>query len=244
VGASRFFVDGIYGEGASVVLDRADAHKILRVLRLNAGDAIRIVDSSGTEFDAALANGSEPLEARLGAPVVRDNANPRVRLTIAQGIPKGQKMEFVVEKASELGVAALLPFTSERTIVRESGANKVERWRRIAKSSAEQSGRRQILEVADPMPFSALLERFSAYDVVLFPWEASAPSPLRTMLPPLLEKGREALAIIGPEGGFAHTEAAAAEAAGATVVSLGTRILRTETAGLYIASVIDFLTAT
>jgi 16S rRNA (uracil1498-N3)-methyltransferase len=243
VGASRFFIDGIYEEGATVAFERGDAHKIVHVLRLEPGDRIRVVDSSGSEFDATIAGDAHGVLARIGPRLARDaNAQP-LQLTLAQAIPKAQKMEFVIEKASELGVTALLPFTSERTIVRELGANKIERWRRIAKSSAEQSGRRQILDVADPLEFSQLLERFAAYDAVLFPWEATEPAALRDSLPPLLNGAHRVLAVIGPEGGFSHDEASAAAAAGASVISLGRRILRTETAGLYLAAVVDFLTA-
>jgi 16S rRNA (uracil1498-N3)-methyltransferase len=243
VGASRFFIDGIYEEGATVAFERGDAHKIVHVLRLEPGDGIRVIDSSGSEFDATIAGDAHNVLARIGSRVPRHTDAHPVRLTLAQAIPKGQKMEFVIEKASELGVTALLPFTSERTVVRDFGTNKIERWRRVAKSSAEQSGRRQILDVADPLAFSQLLERFAAYDAVLFPWEASEPAPLRTSLPPVLNGARRVLAVIGPEGGFSHDEASAAEGAGASVISLGPRILRTETAGLYLAAVIDFLTA-
>jgi len=243
VGAPRFFVDGIYEEGATVALERGDAHKIIHVLRLEPGAGIRVIDSSGSEFKAIITGDAHPMLAQIGPRVMRDADASPVQLTLAQAIPKAQKMDFVVEKASELGVTVLLPFTSERTIVRDFSANKIERWRRIAKSSAEQSGRRQILDVADPLEFPQLLERFAAYDAVLFPWEASEPAPLRDSLPPALNGAHRVLAVIGPEGGFSHDEASAAADAGASVISLGRRILRTETAGLYIAAVVDFLTA-
>lgn len=240
--APRFFVDGVFAEGATARLERSDAHKIIRVLRLGAGDVIRVVDSSGSEYTATLTGDAQRLDARLDSRVERQRAADAVTLTIAQAVPKGQKMEFVVEKASELGVAAILPFTSERTIVRDFGTNKVERWRRIAKSAAEQSGRSSILDVEDPVSFEALLGRFTQFDAVLFPWEASVPQPLRDVLPALLDGAKDVLAVIGPEGGFSHDEAQAAQEAGACVVSLGSRILRTETAGLYVATVVDFLT--
>ncbi|MBV9270791.1 MAG: 16S rRNA (uracil(1498)-N(3))-methyltransferase [Candidatus Eremiobacteraeota bacterium] len=242
--ASRFFVEGIYEEGATVALDCGDAHKILHVLRLGTGDAIRIVDSSGSEFEATVAEDPDGLVARVTARVATNSAGGSVALTIAQAIPKAQKMEYVVEKASELGVASIVPFASERTVVREFSENKVERWRRVARSSAEQCGRSHIMEVAEPVSFAELLCRFGAYDVVLFPWEGSDPEPLRDVMPALLARAKRVMAVIGPEGGFSHGEAAGARDAGARVVSLGTRILRTETAGLYVAAVVDFLTAT
>lgn len=240
--APRFFVDGVFAEGAIVRLERSDAHKILRVLRLGAGGIIRVVDSSGCEYTATLSGDAQQLHARLDSRIERENTANAVNLTIAQAVPKGQKMEFVVEKASELGVAAILPFTSERTIVRDLGPNKIERWRRIAKSAAEQSGRSSILDVEGPVSFDRLVARFETFDAVIFPWEASSPQPLREVLPQVLHGAKNVLAVIGPEGGFSHDEAHAAREAGAAVVSLGSRILRTETAGLYVAAVVDFLT--
>lgn len=242
MGASRFFVDGVHAPQSAVRLPASDAHKIVRVLRLTTGDSIRVVDSSGAEYEARLEIDGDAAVAHLGD-VLASGDGAAVELTIAQGLPKGQKMDFVVEKASELGVRAVVPFVCERAVVRDAGDAKLERWRRIAKSAAEQSGRRTVLEVAPAQPFDALLRSFESYDLTLFPWEGAERAPLRETLPALLAGARRVLVVIGPEGGFSHNEADAALQAGARVISLGRRILRTETAGLYVATIVDFVTA-
>ncbi|MBV8151412.1 MAG: RNA methyltransferase [Candidatus Eremiobacteraeota bacterium] len=152
-----------------------------------------------------------------------------MRITLAQAIPKGQKMDVIVEKATELGVARVWPLRSSRAIA-EASAHKVARWRKIAESAAAQSGRTVVPAVDETLDFAALCERMQTFDATLFAWELDA-TPLRTAL----EATRSAaslLLVIGPEGGFSHDEAAAAVAAGAQPVSLGRRILRTETAAL------------
>ncbi|GAC1308762.1 MAG: hypothetical protein NVSMB19_22170 [Vulcanimicrobiaceae bacterium] len=145
-------------------------------------------------------------------------------------------MDYVVEKATELGIARIVPFTAARTVGEGDRAGKLERWRRLAKSAAQQCGRGDVPDVATPLTFPALLASFASYDVAIVPWELAAPTPLRDCLPAVLGNARRVLLVIGPEGGFSADEASAAAAAGARLVSLGSRILRTETAGLVAAS--------
>ncbi len=240
--ARRFFVENTHGAGERVVIADADAHKIRDVLRLRAGDSLEVVDSSGQVFDAMLhsVDGGVVAELREMIPA-RDDAF-RVHIDVAQGVPKAQKMDFVVEKLSELGVASLFPLASERAVVREPADGKLERWRRLAKTAAQQSGRRAILAVNDPIDFDDLLGRFARYDAVLFPWEvASGPHTMRDVLPAVVERARRVLVVIGPEGGFSHAEADRARDAGAHVISLGRRILRTETAALVVVAILQYL---
>ena len=239
--ARRFFLEGTHSDGDTVTIAGKDAHKIVRVLRLQSGDCIELVDSAATVFDAELIVESEAVRA-----VLRDgrraNDRARVQIDVAQAVPKGQKMDFIVEKLSELGVSAILPFESERCIARGVAAGKVERWRRLAQTAAQQSGRTNVARVDEVISFGTLVECLSKYDCVLFPWEVSDPSPLREVLPELVKSARRILVVIGPEGGFSHSEAASAERSGAAVVSLGRQILRTETAALYVVSVLSYLT--
>jgi 16S rRNA (uracil1498-N3)-methyltransferase len=240
--ARRFFIEDSHAPGEHVVIADADAHKIRDVLRLRAGDTIEIVDSSGTLFDAMLESVEGGVRAELRAAIDAVD-DPRIEIDVAQGIPKGQKMDFVVEKLTELGVASILPLASHRAVVREPGDGKLERWRRLAKTAAQQSGRRSILAVGEPVSFDDLLARFADYDVVLFPWEVAAGQRnLRETLPALLAGARRVLVVIGPEGGFSHAEAERARDAGARVISLGRRILRTETAALVVVALLQYLT--
>jgi 16S rRNA (uracil1498-N3)-methyltransferase len=236
MGAARFFVPGVHAPGDVVALAPDDARKAIVVLRRGEGDALEIVDSSGRRYAASLhvakAAATATLERELEAP-----AGTALRITLAQGIPKGAKMDFVVEKATELGVERIVPFASERTVGDGARDGKVERWRRLAKSAAQQCGRSGVPEVAAPLGFDDLVTGFGAYDAVFVPWELEGGAPLRERLPPLLDGARNVLVAIGPEGGLSAAEADAARAAGAHVISLGSRIFRTETAGLVVCAV-------
>jgi 16S rRNA (uracil1498-N3)-methyltransferase len=236
---ARFFVPGAHERGERVEIDGGDAHHITNVLRLHAGDRIEIVDSAARAFLGRIESDGVVIVVDL---VEEREALPRSPLTVdvAQALPKASKMDYVVEKLTELGASAIYPFTSERTIAHAAGNEKLARWRRIARSASEQSGRRDVPSVADPLAFSQLLEHFKEYDVVLFAWESASDAPLRTQLPALLQSARRVLVVIGPEGGFTHAEADAARAAGAAIVSLGRRILRTETAALAILAVLAY----
>lgn len=207
---------------------------------MREGDTIEVIDSAMQRFPATLQLDGRAVSATLGEPhAAPQNALPAI--TIAQGVPKGQKMDFVVEKLTELGAASIIPLQSERTIVSGVSPNKLERWRRLAKTAAQQCGRSDVPPVADPVSFEELVSRFSQYDCVLLPWELADRTPLRERLPQLVAQARSILVLIGPEGGFSHDEADSAQAAGAQLISLGSRILRTETAALVVVSLLTYL---
>ncbi len=239
--APRFFVEGVHEAGQTLTLVGDDAHKIAHVLRKRSGDSVQIIDSAAHRFDAVLAIENGAVRARLGEPSA-PQVTPRLEITVAQGVPKGQKMDFVVEKLTELGVATIVPLYSERSVVIESGKGKLDRWRRLAKTAAAQCGRDEIPGVAEPVQFAALLQTFSNYDTVLFPWELAGDAPLRDVLPSLIAGARRILIVVGPEGGFAHSEAEAARRGGAHVIGLGAHILRTETAALVVVALLNYLT--
>jgi 16S rRNA (uracil1498-N3)-methyltransferase len=235
VPAERFFVEGTHELGDVVELNGADARKIVVVLRKSSGDAIVVVDSAGHAFAASLALEGVRVRARLDA-LVETVPPPSLAITLAQGIPKGHKMDFVVEKAAEIGVARIVPFTSERTIGDGERAGKVERWRRLARSAAQQCGRSDIPAVESPIGWPALVARMREVDRALIPWENAERVPLRERLGSLVEGAKSVLLVIGSEGGLSHAEVDAAQTQGAALISLGNRILRTETAGLVACS--------
>lgn len=239
----RFFVDGVRAAGETVTLGEADAHKIAHVLRLRDGDPVEILDAAGNAFDARIFSSPSGTNAELRALRAAASAGgPRV--DVAQGIPKGAKMDFVIEKATELGASAILPVYGERAVVTDVGASKLERWRRLARTAAAQCDRREVPYVAEPASFDALLERFAGYDLVLMPWERAERTPLRELLPGLLRGAERVLVVVGPEGGFSAAEAARAAERGAKLVSLGERVLRSETAALAVLAVLSYLSGT
>jgi 16S rRNA (uracil1498-N3)-methyltransferase len=230
----RFFVEGVHAVGARVRFAADDARKLALVLRKRSGDRVQVVDSGGVAYAATLAVEGHDVHAMLDELLARDPVETALAITIAQAVPKGQKMDLVVEKATELGAHAVVPVRSARVIGHDTGAAKVERWRRIAKSAAQQSGRTRIPPVADVHDWDALLATFADYDRVYIPWELSDPAPLRDVFERELPAATSVLVVIGPEGGFAADEVERARAAGATPISLGRRILRTETAALVV----------
>jgi 16S rRNA (uracil1498-N3)-methyltransferase len=239
----RFFVEGTREAGDLVEIDASDAHKIVHVLRLQTGDLIEIIDSRATTFAAAIDGTERTVRARLLEALPADRSAPALTVDVAQAVPKAQRMELVIEKGTELGANGFFPFYSERSIGRAAGAEKLARWRRLARAAAQQCGRHDVPEIAEPVPFDALLDAFGRYDAVLFAWELASSEPLRERLHAVLPASGRALVVIGPEGGFTHREAEAAARSGATMISLGKRILRTDTAAMALLAVIDALTS-
>ena len=237
--APRLFVSGVHAPGDVVRLASDDARKLTVVLRLDSGAALEAVDSSGRSFAAVLAVEPGGASAKLEREIA-GRTGPTLRITLAQGLPKGQKMDFVVEKATEIGVSRIVPFTSERTIGEGAREGKLDRWRRLARTAAQQCGRTDVPDVDIPVSFDALCADFHTYDVALVPWELARGEPLRDVLPPLLAGVRDVVIAIGPEGGLSHAEADAARDRGAHLISLGSRIFRTETAGLVACSALLF----
>ena len=238
--APRFFVSGVLSVGDDRALDGSDARKIVKVLRMKSGEVVELSDSAARTYRARLNVSDGDVRAIVEDELTRDSGAALPRITIAQGVPKGAKMDYVVEKLTELGVVEIVPLLSERSIA-DASAAKLERWRRLAHSAAQQCGRSDIPTIGEAAAFDALLERAASFDRFIVPWELSAPRPLRERLPALLEGANAILIAIGPEGGFSHDEAERAEARGATLVSLGRRILRTETAALALVATISYL---
>ena len=234
----RFFVEGQHAAGERVTLAAGDAHKIINVLRCQSGDRVQIVDDGGTAFEAVLTLEGTAVHASLGGALVGAGMESGAHIVVAQGIPKGQKMDFIVEKATELGVAAIVPLRSDRVVGERTGDQKRERWQRIAKAAAQQSGRVRIPSVDPIVDWPALIAMFGRFDRVYIPWESSDAPPLRERFEVELRNAASVLIVIGPEGGFAPAEIERAQAAGAVPISLGRRILRTETAALVVLAAV------
>ncbi|NLG85364.1 MAG: 16S rRNA (uracil(1498)-N(3))-methyltransferase [Firmicutes bacterium] len=228
--------------GRRLFVTGADAHHLLRVLRLGPGDRFIALDGRGNEYRARILlvhHGG--LEAEIEEEGLR-RSEPRLRLTLGQALPKGEKMEEVIRKGTELGMAAFWPVLTERCVAvppSERREDRLARWRRIATEAARQSGRAVIPSVAPIRTWAEILAEFPRFDLVLLPWEGDGTVALKEVL-----RGKESpvevLALIGPEGGFSSSEVARAVAAGAKTLSLGPRILRTETAGLVLGAAVFY----
>jgi 16S rRNA (uracil1498-N3)-methyltransferase len=175
--------------------------------------------------------------------VVSNAAELSTKITLFQGVPKSDKLDFIIQKAVELGVAEIVPVYTERTVVKldeKKEKKKLERYNMISMSAAKQSGRGVIPTVKDYMSFKQALEYAKSFDMNIIPYEdAKGIEESRRVISEI--KGKKKLGVfIGPEGGFATKEVEFAKSIGARVVTLGNRILRTETAGLAVLSIIMF----
>jgi len=230
---TRVHVEGPLACGKRITLEGNAASHVTRVLRLRVGASLVLFDGSGGEFEASIdkAHGGTVTVA-IGEHHAIERESP-LAVTLAQGVSRGERMDLVVQKATELGVTRLVPVLTERSVVRltaQQSDRKVNHWRAIAIAACEQCGRNRLPCVAAPVTLSALLRDAStagsATRLLLSP-EGSA--TLRELPRPL---SAPLTVLIGPEGGLTDEEEQAAVAAGFAAVRLGPRVLRTETAAI------------
>lgn len=224
-----------------------DARHISRVMRMKEGEEIVVVAQNTAYVCTILAFEGDDV---LVKPTERTIPSPElpINVTVACGLPKGDKLELIAQKATELGMFALLPFEAERSIVKwdaKKGAKKQERLQKIAKEAAEQSHRTRIPQIFEPVSFKQLVQLVGNYDVVFIADEEDAKAEKRTRFAEKLKKvydkkSKSILIVFGPEGGISRNEADALLQAGAQTMSLGPRILRAETAPLYALSAISY----
>ena len=211
-----------------------DVKHIAKVLRLRAGDAVQLCDGAGNECDAVIASVSPDAVTFDTQPWQRAKTESETRVTLFQCLPKAGKMETIIQKCVELGASAFVPVQSERCVVvlKPPYAGRIERWQRVSEEAAKQSRRGVIPQVALPIALDKL--DFSGFDTVLVAFENERTVSLKTAL--RVSCGTRIAVVIGPEGGFSDAEIACLVEKGAVSVSLGPRILRTETAGMATAA--------
>ena len=235
----RFFVEPeqIFPEYVEIL--GGDVNHIRNVLRMSPGDRISVSDGLGTDYICEL----EQLEAECvrGRILERKPFDVELssRLVLYQGLPKGDKMELIVQKTVELGVARIVPVATMRSVVKldeKKARAKTVRWQGIAEAAAKQSRRGIVPRVEDVCSLKEALEQAADMDVKLMPYELSEGMERTRQLVESVRPGQKIAVFIGPEGGFEETEVAQAKDAGFEPITLGRRILRTETAGLTVMS--------
>ncbi len=217
----------------NVTLTEDFAHRFLRVLRLKVGDRVLLCDPRGSEWVAEIVGAGDKIVRLKLIERHFPSHEPTIFVTLLQGIPKGEKMDFIVQKATELGVQRIVPMFTQRTVVQlspDKAKSKRERWQRVAISATEQSGGKIVPEITLPITFRQALEEASHADLWLLFYEA-AEKPLREILQSR-QSVNDVAVMVGPEGGFDPSEVVMAQQKGARIVSLGKRILRTETAAV------------
>lgn len=240
---ARFFVPQNNIRDGQATIAGPELEHLRRVLRLTAGDSVTLFDDGGWEHEAVVRGfhgDVGALEIRRSYQAGRESP---LALTLAVGLTKGEKMDFVVEKATELGVLSILPFVSSFTVPKLDAKKilaRTERWQKIALSAAKQCGRTQIPEVLPLCEFKQMVEGAGAAQLKLLFWEKETVRSLRQVH----EHHAAATALfiaIGPEGGLSDAEAQLAMAGNFLSVHLGRRILRAETAAVTALSLVQFL---
>lgn len=237
---ARFFIsqEDIQGD---VLYVKEDAHHILHVLRLGAGDVLTLCDGEGGEYLCRIETVNEKGICCRKLSYQRSCAEPAVWITLYQGLPKGDKMDWIIEKSVEMGVSSLIPLELSRCVSRPDqkkiGA-KVLRWNKISRSAAKQCQRGRIPKVEEPLRLDEAIRQFASYDLVLVCYEEQKGHSLRRVLQAFQQPPGKIAVLIGPEGGLEEEEVSKCVQAGALCAGLGPRILRTETAGMTAAALI------
>ena len=241
----RFFIPRLFDE--SMRITGVDAKHISKVLRMQPGDRVQIVSDDGISALAEIAAiDGDGVDVRV-LEKLAESHEPRVKITLAQGLAKGEKMDFIIQKAVELGAFAIVPVAMEHSVVRLEGAKadkKVERWQKIAEAAAKQS-KRDIIPLVQPVQTMKQMLGANSWGTKLIAYECEDRLSLKAALQAVeatSEGITDLLLIIGPEGGISESELELARAGGARAVSLGRRILRAETAGLVAMSAIFYET--
>lgn len=233
----RIYLPNVPCDGSDFPLSRGDAKKILRVLKLDPGDEIWLWDEEGREYRAEITRTAGiSVYVRVLEEHSKDVESP-LRLVLVQGIPKGGKFEFIIQKATELGVWRFYPAVTERTVVRippERRESRLRRWQKVAQEAARQCGRVRIPQIMPVTPFAEILNNIEpdAHRVILWEGEAGENSLKRYLRSFAQSTQAPVYLFVGPEGGLSAREIKLGRSYGCVTVTLGSRILRTETAGL------------
>lgn len=239
----HFFVTANQVEQDQIRIEGSDVNHIRNVLRMREGEQLKISDGNNRTYLCEISSTErDVIRCRILESSLPDTELSS-RIVLFQGLPKADKMELIVQKAVELGVSEIVPVATKRAVVKldeKKARKKVERWNSISMSACKQSGRSRIPTVADVVDFGEALKIAGELDRVLIPYELADNMEETRKVLSSIEKGQSVGIFIGPEGGFEREEVEEAMEAGAVPVTLGRRILRTETAGLCMLSVLMF----
>lgn len=230
----KFFVTQDKITGNQIIIDTEDVAHISRVLRLGVGDHVTVCDSQGTDYEAEIA---EMEQKQIVCSITEKRASesePNIKVTLFQGLPKASKMEYIIQKTTELGISEIVPVKLSRCVVKidnkKDERKKLDRWQKISEAAAKQSGRGIVPQISEIMTLDEVIERSKEFDLFFVPYECEEQKTLKEVL--LSRSDIKTVGfIIGPEGGFDPAETEKLRENGIDTVTLGKRILRTETAG-------------
>lgn len=239
---AKFFVKTENISDSQVYITGTDVNHIKNVLRHKIGDSLTIASEDGYEYACTIDEfEKDAVVLTINSKTIGDN-ELSVQVTLFQGLPKADKMELIIQKMVELGVYNIVPVNMSRCVVKlgDKADSKVSRWQKISEAAAKQSKRSIIPEIMNPISFKQCLEMCKDYDIMLLPYENALGATYAAEQIAEAAKASKVGILIGPEGGFADEEVELAKEAGFRVITLGKRILRTETAGFTTMSLIMF----
>ncbi|HWJ76812.1 MAG TPA: 16S rRNA (uracil(1498)-N(3))-methyltransferase [Niallia sp.] len=239
----RYFAN--YEENRFFINDD-DYHHIVRVMRMVVGDEIYCVNNDQQVARCTIENITENQVVAKVLQWIEGEIELPIHVSIVSGLPKGDKLEWIIQKGTELGANKFIPFIAARSVVKwdeKKGDKKLSRWNKIAKEAAEQSHRTMVPDVLSPIRLKELIEISNRYDIKVIAYEEEAKHGEVANLTAAfknMQKGQSLLAVFGPEGGFTEQEVELLKEHGFVACGLGPRILRTETAPLYLLSAVSY----
>ena len=236
----RFFVDDENINDEKIIIDGQDVKHITGSLRLEVGENIEVSNKKGKDYKCKIGEINKDNIVCLVLETYKSKGESDIDIVLFQGLPKSTKIELIIQKSTELGVKKIVPLATERCIVKindkKKEKKKIERWSKIAEEAAKQSKRGIVPEINDVMDFKEALEVLKDEEMVIVPYESEEDIGIKTVLKEC--KAKNINIIIGPEGGFEESEIQALKDIDANIVTLGPRILRTETAGFTTSALI------
>lgn len=232
---SIFYVKNEQINGEDAYIEGEDVRHIKDVLRYAVNDNLDICDENGVKYITKINNMAKEKISLKILEVSEETSEPSINITLFQGLPKSDKLEMIIQKCTELGVSEIVPVITDRVIVKideKSASKKVERWNKIALEAGKQSGRQKIPKIKNINNLKNLIENISKYDILLLPYECEKEITLKSVLRNLDTNVKNIAIMIGPEGGFSENDLKLLDLPNVKKVTLGPRILRTETAGL------------
>lgn len=239
----HFFVTPSQVEGAYIYIEGSDVNHMRNVLRMRVGEEVLVSDGNNRKYRCAIEEYREDKAVLAIGQTMPVDTELSSEIYLFQGLPKQDKMELIVQKAVELGAYQIIPVAMRRSVVKldqKRADKKAARWQEIARSAAKQAGRGYIPKVASVMDYGEALAYASALDVLLIPYELAEGMDKTKEIIGTIKPGQSIGIFIGPEGGFEQEEVEMAKERGARPVTLGKRILRTETAGFAILSILMY----
>lgn len=234
---SRFFVEKEQIDKNKIMITGEDAKHIKTVLRCKLGEEIIICDGQGYDYNCSISEIDHVVIAEIKN-VSESASEPDTKITLFQGLPKSDKMELIIQKCVELGVEKIIPVNTERVIVKldKKEDKKLERWQKISLSASKQCGRGKIPQIGHILNFQEAIQEASKFDLAVIAYEKEENIGLKELIKNF--NGQTVAVFIGPEGGFSEEEIIKAKTNGLKTITLGKRILRTETAGMSMLSIL------